>query len=75
MYVRHFFISDPMVTLTSSQQEGCVFVGLKPILYSLFWTFSGISPANRSRSGPKSVHMHRSRADNVARGRPGGAGP
>ena len=34
-------------------------------LYSLFWTLSGIRPANRSRSGPKSVHMHRSRADNV----------
>ena len=34
-------------------------------LYSLFWTLSKISPANRSRSGTKSVHMHRSRADNV----------
>jgi len=31
------------------------------LLYWLFWTPSGISPANRSRSGPKSVHMHRSR--------------
>jgi len=29
-------------------------------LFLLFWTLSGISPANRSRSGPKSVHMHRS---------------
>ena len=26
---------------------------------------SVLSPANRSRSQPKSVHMHRSRADNV----------
>jgi len=37
----------------------------QPILYSLFWTLSGITPANRSRSGPKSVYMHSSRADNV----------
>jgi len=28
-----------------------VIVGWKPILYSLFWTLSGISPANCSRSG------------------------
>jgi len=42
-----------------------VIVGWKPVFYWLFWTLSGISPANRSRSGPKSVHMHRSRADNI----------
>jgi len=35
------------------------------LLYWLFWTLSWISLANRSRSGPKSVHMHSSRADNV----------
>jgi len=34
-------------------------------LFLLFWALSGISPANRSRSGPKSVHIPRSRADNV----------
>jgi len=27
-----------------------------------FWTLSKLSPANRSQFGPKSVHMHRSRA-------------
>jgi len=42
-----------------------IIVGWKPILFSLFWTLSGISPANRSQFGPKSVHVHRSRVDNV----------
>jgi len=39
-------------------------VGIAYIVFT-FWTLSGISSANRSRSGPKSVHIHRSRADNV----------
>jgi len=34
-------------------------------LFLIFWTLSGISLANRSRPGPKSVHVHSSRVDNV----------
>jgi len=35
-----------------SRLKACV--GFQPMLYWLFLTLSGISPANRSRSGPKS---------------------
>ena len=47
-----------------------------PGIYFLDWkiNLSGISPANRSRSGPNSVHAHRSRNDNV-RGILGAIGP
>jgi len=39
---------------------GCKLCRLSAIiLFSLFSTLSGISPANRSRYRPKSVHMHR----------------
>jgi len=37
---------------------------LKAYIVLTFLTLTGISPANRSRSGPKSVHMHRSRVSN-----------
>jgi len=39
-------------------------------MYWLFWTPTGISPANRSRSGPKSVYMQlksRQRSKNFER--------
>jgi len=46
-----------------------IIVGWKPILYWLFGpknqTLSGISLAKRSRSGPNSLYLDRSRGDNV----------
>jgi len=47
------------------ESHALLIVGRKPILFLLFWTLSGISPANRSQFGPKLVYTHRSRADNV----------
>ena len=46
-------------------------------MYWLFWTPTGISPANRSRSGPKSVYMQlksRQRSRNFGRDRLSGGG-